>query len=280
MKVSNALSFLFTISIVIASPSLNLRKRLISPNLSKECEKELENYLECYGDLYYYDKDEIDNCCLSYHLEKCQNLREKGIVSIPECRNEDPKSIEIENKYIKIENINSDFTCAKNENTNRYCPIIQWLYEAVRANITIREEKFFYEAVNETCYSRNCRDTFIDFVVNYNDYFKLAHDFYNTTEYQNYKKNKMKNNNKSKRTFFHIENFNNADGDIIMNETAKYLMDNCYNNNNNNNNNSVNIERNIENDIENDPDSNYAIPILPTKFIPIVFLIFVLSILF
>jgi len=157
----------FIIQVCSTPHNFSLHKRLThsQSNFSKACEEALLSYYECSADIVDFNLVALDIVCFYFKTEKCQNFIKNGINTIPECKNEDNDLIEWSNIFLKINYFTNNFYCAKLENTNRYCPIIEWICEGseVDGNKTY-ENSHYTVAFKDTCQSRVCYDA----IINYN----------------------------------------------------------------------------------------------------------------
>jgi len=156
---------LFTIQIYSTPIQFNLHKRFPQSQFSKKCEEALVNYYECSVDLVDFNLVALDIVCAYFNTIKCQSFINKGVNSIPECKNENANLIELNNKYLRHNYFTNNFYCAKIENTNRYCPIIEWICEK---SSDVDDNKTYVNlhyniAIQDTCKSNVCYNAIMNY---------------------------------------------------------------------------------------------------------------------
>jgi len=183
---SNLLILLSATSILSSTVPDNAKLAINKINYEEnpECIKSLESYDEClFKQITELKKKDYDTVCKTYNSDKCQKFYKEGIAGIPAC--EQLNEVITFQNQITIDKADYQFQryCSKDEN-DKYCPLSGYEFKEKDS----KEE--FDKAVNETCKSRKCLDTSIEY---FNKEINLINKI---NEFQS----KVKNNN-SKRQF-------------------------------------------------------------------------------
>jgi FKBP-type peptidyl-prolyl cis-trans isomerase len=99
---------------------------------------------------------DYDEICKTYNSDKCQKLYKEGVAGFPACK-ELGEVLSFQNQVI-IDKADYLFQryCSKDEN-DKYCPLSEYDFEEKES----KEE--FDNAINQTCKSRKCIDTAIEY---------------------------------------------------------------------------------------------------------------------
>eukprot|EP00833_Pecoramyces_ruminatium_P016169 jgi/Orpsp1_1/1190201/evm.model.d7180000077392.1 len=144
MKFSNPIIIFLFASLTF---SYNVQKRLfkreeaLELNSVTDCDEAIKK--ECNLEV---NKNNLDTVCTTYNSDKCQNLINKGIVSLPACNALGQDFISIEQDMLKLHMITVEFMCTKDEQGNN-CPFTN--FELENSSIFSNEGKINNEEGNE-----------------------------------------------------------------------------------------------------------------------------------
>lgn len=129
-----------------------------------------EEYKECNIDEENITESTIDDMCDKFNSEKCQKYYTTKMADLPECKDSLTISLAGIDNMMKITYLGLKNNCEKDEN-NKYCPFNSVeIAKKIKDDMTEEESRKLFDTIKEeTCKSKKCSESYINFVTELNN---------------------------------------------------------------------------------------------------------------
>jgi len=125
-----------------------------------ECFEYLSNYEECFNEAINTEEQ-----CAKIESDDCQKFFSTSIVDAPECQKVSKGPLLVFNELLKMQSNYSKFNCSKDEQ-GQYCPLnsigLQKNYNFDGSEN--KKEEIYDKAIEDTCKSQKCTDSYLTFI--------------------------------------------------------------------------------------------------------------------
>ena len=151
---TKAISLIAVASLTVASPVINSKRSLEG---SLKCQEAINKWgNECKIDVRKFDK--IDDTCKVYNKPECYNVIQKGVFSIPECKESSKEELtvfeDLLNGILSIVAVQ----CEVDEKGD-LCPLASITQKSSKEKVEVKIDEFD-AASKETCKSKKCKDAY------------------------------------------------------------------------------------------------------------------------
>jgi len=182
MKFITKIIALFAVTAVYShSISNDMNKRSDSQSILdifKECDEAIMKECDIFSEI---KKDNLETICTTFKSEKCQKLMTDGVSSIAACSNLTDTLLALKIEILKLQKASIEFLCVKDEK-GKSCPFVEYELEnssMLKFNLSdfqtttekkesskkedTKEEEASIAAINETCKSKICTNSLIEY---------------------------------------------------------------------------------------------------------------------